>query len=133
MRIFKSFRWFDYLLAALLVAIVVVQVTFEMRLIETMGELVGVIQSHYQYKTSLTMADIWAVAFKMLINAATILASVLVVEGATGNQNELNDLSLEEHIKHYTDMGIDRMSAIKQVASDRNLKKSDVYNAVNKN
>lgn len=58
---------------------------------------------------------------------------VLVVEGATGNQNELNDLSLEEHIKHYTDMGIDRMSAIKQVASDRNLKKSDVYNAVNKN
>lgn len=79
MRIFKSFRWFDYLLAALLVAIVVVQVTFEMRLIETMGELVGVIQSHYQYNTSLTMADIWAVAFKMLINAATILASVLVV------------------------------------------------------
>ncbi len=58
---------------------------------------------------------------------------VLVVEGNSNQQNELNSLSLEEHIKHYTDMGIDRMSAIKQVASDRNLKKSDVYNAVNKN
>lgn len=58
---------------------------------------------------------------------------VLVVEGSKGMQNDLNELTIEEHIAHYINMGIDRMSAIKQVARDRNLKKSDVYNAVNKN
>ena len=57
---------------------------------------------------------------------------VLIVEGSKGEQNSLNELSVEEHIAHYINMGIDRMSAIKQVARDRNLKKSDVYNAVNK-
>lgn len=57
---------------------------------------------------------------------------VLVVEGCKECENNLNSLSLEKHIEHYTNMGIDRMSAIKQVARDRNIKKSDVYNTVNK-
>lgn len=79
MKIFKSFRWIDWVLCAVVVAIVFVQVTFEMRLIGTMGELIGIIQSHYEVGTPLTMENIWAVAGKMLLNAFIIMASVLVV------------------------------------------------------
>lgn len=79
MKIFKSFRWLDYVLAIILLGFVFLQVTFEMRLIKTMGELIGLIQSHYQFMTPLTMADIWAVGGRMVLNAAIILASILVV------------------------------------------------------
>jgi 16S rRNA (cytidine1402-2'-O)-methyltransferase len=53
---------------------------------------------------------------------------VVIIEGSLNIDNELNNLSIEEHIKHYLDMGIDKKSAIKQVAIDRNMKKSDIYN-----
>ncbi len=57
---------------------------------------------------------------------------VLVVDGLIESENELNQLTLEKHIEHYMAMGLDRMSAIKQVATDRNLKKNVVYKQVNK-
>lgn len=52
---------------------------------------------------------------------------VLVVEGAKITENPLNDLSVEEHLKYYTDGGLSVMEAVKTVAKERNLTKNDVY------
>ncbi len=61
---------------------------------------------------------------------------VLVIEGkSTEALNEerqaaYEDMSLEEHLKLYTDKGMDRKSAMKAVAQDRGISKRDVYNAL---
>lgn len=47
-------------------------------------------------------------------------------------KSPLNDLTLEEHLDHYLEQGESKMNAIKMVAKDRQLKKSDVYNMLNK-
>jgi len=46
--------------------------------------------------------------------------------------NPLNSLTLEQHLDFYLKAGEKRMDAIKLVARDRNLKKNEVYNALNK-
>lgn len=51
---------------------------------------------------------------------------VIVIEGVE-LKNSLNTLSIEEHIKYYLDTGVRRMEALKLVAKDRNLSKSEVY------
>lgn len=51
---------------------------------------------------------------------------VIVVEGASV-QNALNSLKIEEHIEHYIRTGVSRMEALKLVARDRNISKSEVY------
>lgn len=51
---------------------------------------------------------------------------VLVVEG-DNSQNNLNTLSVEEHIAYYTNMGIDKKNALKMVAKDRGVSKSVIY------
>ncbi|MBO4346852.1 MAG: 16S rRNA (cytidine(1402)-2'-O)-methyltransferase [Lachnospiraceae bacterium] len=61
---------------------------------------------------------------------------VLVVEGidrkAEKEEQKKNweELSFEEHMKIYTDRGIDRKEAMKSVAKDRGISKSDVYKAL---
>lgn len=57
---------------------------------------------------------------------------VICVEGK-GLANTLNNLPLEEHIEHYLNTGVSRMEALKLVAKDRNLSKSEVYNSSLKN
>lgn len=52
---------------------------------------------------------------------------VLVVEGNKENQ-DFSNLSLIEHINLYLEDGMGKMDAIKQVAKERNMKKSEVYN-----
>lgn len=54
---------------------------------------------------------------------------VLVIEGAMVTSDELfwTDMSIPEHIKYYTDTGMDKMSAIKRVAKDRGVGKSVIY------
>ena len=51
---------------------------------------------------------------------------VLIIEGAN-NKNPLNDLPVEEHILHYIKQGIDKKEAVKIVAKDRGIAKSEVY------
>lgn len=51
---------------------------------------------------------------------------VLIVEGASG-ENSLNELSIKEHLLHYMSGGMDKKSAVKQVAKDRNVPKSEIY------
>ena len=51
---------------------------------------------------------------------------VLIVEGASG-ENPLNDLTVKEHLLHYMSGGTDKKDAIKQVARDRGVPKSEIY------
>lgn len=52
---------------------------------------------------------------------------VIVVSGNT-EEVDFNDLTIEEHINMYMDMGLSSKEAIKKVSLDRNVKKSDIYN-----
>lgn len=53
---------------------------------------------------------------------------VLVVEGdkATG-VNELNDMSIEEHVQYYLSLGEAKADVIKRVAKERGVSKNEVY------
>ena len=51
---------------------------------------------------------------------------VLIVD-ALDAQNPLLALSIEEHLSHYLSLGYDQKTAVKTVASERNLPKNDVY------
>lgn len=51
---------------------------------------------------------------------------VIVAEGYDG-RSKLNDLSVEEHLKHYIDTGLSKNDAIKKVAFDRRVAKSEIY------
>lgn len=52
---------------------------------------------------------------------------VIVVEGAKPQSEQLNTLSIEDHICHYLAQGKSEKDAIKAVASDRNVAKSIIY------
>ena len=45
-------------------------------------------------------------------------------------QKNWTQLSLEEHMAVYTDGGMERKAAMKQVAKDRGISKREVYNAL---
>ena len=51
---------------------------------------------------------------------------VLVIEKAE-ESNPLNGLSEEEHIKHYLELGMSKMEALKMVAKERGVSKSSLY------
>ena len=51
---------------------------------------------------------------------------VLIVEGAS-SENPLNELSEKQHLLHYMSGGMDKKEAIKQVAKDRGVPKSEIY------
>lgn len=52
---------------------------------------------------------------------------VLVVEGAGERENALNVLSERQHILHYINEGMDKKEAVKRVAKDRGVSKSEIY------
>lgn len=61
---------------------------------------------------------------------------VIVVEGAS-KEEELREqnswwqeLTLEEHVRHYEDSGMSRKDAMKKTASDRGVSKRDIYNSL---
>ena len=59
---------------------------------------------------------------------------VLVVEGCQEKQvaNEFwSSMTIMEHVKHYEGQGLKRMDAIKAVAKDRGVSKSEIYKVVN--
>lgn len=51
----------------------------------------------------------------------------VVIVNPAENENSLNRLSVEEHLQHYIEHGMDKKEAIKQVAKDRNIPKNEVY------
>ncbi|MDF2674196.1 MAG: rsmI [Clostridiales bacterium] len=58
---------------------------------------------------------------------------VIIMEGLDKKEAELKlqmeyeNISIEEHIKKYMDEGIDKKNAVKRVAKERSLSKSEVY------
>ena len=55
---------------------------------------------------------------------------ILIIEGAFDaevEENELNNLSLEEHYKYYEKQGLDKKEIIKKIAKDRNVNKNEIY------
>lgn len=55
---------------------------------------------------------------------------VLLVEGAKHDENSMNDLTVSEHVRHYTEQGLDKKEAMKRVAKDRGVSKSDIYREI---
>jgi len=57
----------------------------------------------------------------------------IVIEGGVPEASEQEDvwwedMTLLDHVEHYISEGIDKKTAIKQVAKDRDLPKREVYN-----
>ena len=52
---------------------------------------------------------------------------VIIVEGGRGEENPNLSLSIKEHISLYLARGMSNMDAVKQVAKERKLPKSEVY------
>ena len=54
---------------------------------------------------------------------------VLIIEGNSDipEENELNNLSIEEHYKFYENQGFSKKDIIKKIAKDRNVNKNEVY------
>lgn len=42
-------------------------------------------------------------------------------------ENELNNLTLEEHYTYYERQGLDKKEIIKKIAKDRNVSKNEIY------
>jgi 16S rRNA (cytidine1402-2'-O)-methyltransferase len=61
---------------------------------------------------------------------------VIVIEGKSfeemeeESRNKWNEMSIEEHMLHYMNQGIDKKAAMKLVAKDRGISKREVYNAL---
>ena len=55
---------------------------------------------------------------------------VVIVEGNKQQNKELNNLSVEEHLKFYIDLGNSKQEAIKLVAKDRCVAKNEIYKLV---
>lgn len=52
---------------------------------------------------------------------------VIVIEGLTNEYSDLQKLSAQEHLDMYLAAGMDKMSAIKRVAKERGVSKSEIY------
>lgn len=54
---------------------------------------------------------------------------VIVIEGKKEEkrENELNDLTLQEHYKFYESQGFSKKEIIKKIAKDRNVNKNEIY------
>ncbi len=52
---------------------------------------------------------------------------VLIIEGKSQDENPLLNMTIEEHLNHYLELGMDKKEAVKKVAQDRGITKNDVY------
>lgn len=57
---------------------------------------------------------------------------VILVSGYEDTK-DFKNLTIEDHVQQYIDMGYSKIDAIKEVAKERGLKKNEVYNQVVKN
>ncbi|MBO7326160.1 MAG: 16S rRNA (cytidine(1402)-2'-O)-methyltransferase, partial [Clostridia bacterium] len=51
---------------------------------------------------------------------------VMIVEGIAPS-NPLQDMTIEEHLLHYINEGMDKKEAVKKVSQERAIPKNDVY------
>lgn len=58
----------------------------------------------------------------------TIKGEFVLIVDKSSNENSLNELTIEEHLKHYMELGLVKNDAMKSVARDRGVSKSEIYN-----
>lgn len=71
-KLLANFKWYDFIIMLLAIGLIVVQVYYEMELIDNMAEIIGKVQA------SLPVADIWQTGKKMLLTAAIIMICISV-------------------------------------------------------
>lgn len=67
---------------------------------------------------------------KDLINIAEELKGemVIIIEGSKKiKENELNNLTLQEHYEFYESQGLEKKEIIKRISKDRNVNKNEIY------
>ena len=53
---------------------------------------------------------------------------IIIIEGNTEKkENELNELSIEEHYEYYKKQGLEKKDIIKKIAKDRHVNKNEIY------
>ncbi len=65
-------------------------------------------------------------------NLSTIKGEFVVVVDGNHEVNDFSNISIEEHVNMYIQDGMSKMDAIKNVAKERGVSKSVIYNEVNK-
>lgn len=94
------------------------------KLFETLGKrravLVNEITKMYEKTFSFNLGD-------DLSNFVPKGEYVLVVEGLQNDTEDLSEMSIEEHLKYYLNLGENKNDAIKKVSKERGISKNEVY------
>ena len=75
---------------------------------------------------------IWKTSWEIIENIDEIKGEFVIVVAGNKEIESYDEISLLDHINIYMNQGMSTMNAIKQVAKDRNMKKSDVYDVYQK-
>lgn len=106
------------------------------KLIKTLEDMLGAFGAERKISLSRELTKLNEETMRTTIQGALDFFSekeprgeyVLVVEGSEKKaENELSSLTIPEHIEHYIKSGLSKKDAIKAVAKDRDLPKSEVY------
>lgn len=77
LKLLRFFKWYTWVLCALVVGIIVFQVNLEMELIAKMGDIIALIQK--TVTETVTSSMFWDIGIKMILIALGICASVVLV------------------------------------------------------
>ncbi len=77
LKLLRFFKWYTWVLCALVVGIIVFQVNLEMELIAKMGDIIALIQK--TATETVTSSMFWDIGIRMILIALGICASVVLV------------------------------------------------------
>ena len=102
------------------------------RIIETLDNMLEVLGNRnisISREITKKFEEIYRGTIKEVIEETKEIKGEIVIV-VSGNKEEItfDDLSIEEHVNFYIKNGLNSKEAIKKVAEDRNVKKSDIYN-----
>ena len=107
---------------------------------ETLVELAGVLGNSRRISLCREMTKLHEEVIRTTLGEAVKLEArgeyVLVIEGRDPEEcrqeaaARFEEMSLEEHLRLYTERGMDRREAMKAVAKDRGVSRREVYNAL---
>lgn len=97
--------------------------------LEEMLEILGNRNISISREITKKFEEVYRGTIKEVIEETKEIKGEIVIV-VSGNKEEItyDDLTIEEHVNLYIKNGLNSKEAIKKVAEDRNLKKSDVYN-----
>lgn len=97
--------------------------------LEEMLEILGNRNISISREITKKFEEVYRGTIKEIIEETKEIKGEIVIV-VSGNNEEItyDDLSIQEHVNLYIKNGLNSKEAIKKVAEDRNLKKSDVYN-----